>query len=1146
MNSHSRFLAVAILLLFIVGLVLTVPPRQAAAQKETSPTFSDSALRQIQSLINEKESRSAAQKKLDSQLIYAARQNRGEAITSELRTLDVNVNIDSKGLIPVDIKATVSNNLIDTITSLGGEIIFVAKQYRSVTARVPLQAIESIAGLNEVQFIYPADQARTHGFNGSGSNVSSDLSSIHRANFAERTARVREQLTRALLSGKLATTLAPRAAPAPVGPVNSQGDTTHRAGEARLFFGLTGAGVTIGVLSNGVASLAAEQANGELGPVTVLPGQAGTGNEGTAMLEIVHDLAPGAQLFFATAFTSQASFAQNVLDLRTAGCDIIVDDVGYYREAVFQDDNVAQSVDTVTAAGALYFSSAGNEGNKDDNTSGVWEGDFSDSGTGTLGTVTLTGGTVHDFGAGTTNDQLTVSNGGAPIGLFWSDQLGASGNDYDLYILDAGLTTVVNASTNVQDGNDDPVELSSISPAAGRRLVIFRKTGAATRALHLNSFRGRLAINTTGQTHGHSSAVEAFSVAATPAAGAIGGPPNPTGPFPLPFNGTNLSEVFTSDGPRRIFYNPDGTPITPGNLLFGTNGGTLLQKPEITAADGVATGVSGFNPFFGTSAAAPHAAAIAALLKSANGALTPAQIRTALTSSAIDIESAGVDRDTGAGIVMAFEALQAIGATPQPSLTSAGATLVTESCAPANGVIDPGETVTVSLCVQNIGGLDTTNLVGTLQVSGGVTSPSGPQTYGAVVAGGPPVCRNFTFNASGSCGGVLTASLQLQDGAANLGTLTYTFNLGIAQTAFSENFDAVSAPALPAGWVSSTTNGAANCTPTGTCALGSQWATSATSPDTGPNSAFHNDPSCVTDNTLDSPSIAIQSTSAQLIFRNKYNTESTFDGAVLEMSIDGGAFQDIITAGGSFVTGGYNGTISVNFLSPIAGRQAWTGNSGAFITTKVNLPAAAAGHNIKLRFRLASDCSVGVSGGGQNIDTISITDGFLCCSTTTSSGASVPWTGLGSSGTVDEADFARADLNSFVAGIQAGQTGAVTVRYNIVATHGVSRFCPASSSNITVRYRDSDAPGVTGRVFFTIRASNINTGGNTVVYTFDSNVSAMPLGPSFQTTSTTVPLDFDFANNVYWIEAEISRTDPTLQVQLGSIQIAEIAGAACP
>ena len=89
----------------------------------------------------------------------------------------------------------------------------------------------------------------------------------------------------------------------------------------------------------------------------------------------------------------------------------------------------------------------------------------------------------------------------------------------------------------------------------------------------------------------------------------------------------------------------------------------MRQKPDITAADGTATGVAGFNPFFGTSAAAPHAAAIAALIKSA-GPFTPAQIRTALTSSAIDIEAAGTDRDTGAGIVMAFQALQFLGVTP--------------------------------------------------------------------------------------------------------------------------------------------------------------------------------------------------------------------------------------------------------------------------------------------------------------------------------------------------------------------------------------------------------------------------------------------------------------------------------------------------
>src|SRR5207248_2895546 len=85
------------------------------------------------------------------------------------------------------------------------------------------------------------------------------------------------------------------------------------------------------------------------------------------------------------------------------------------------------------------------------------------------------------------------------------------------------------------------------------------------------------------------------------------------------------------------------------------------QKPDITAADGVMCAAPGFNRFYGTSAAAPHAAAIAALVKSANLSLTPAQIRTALSSTAIDIEAAGVDRDSGVGIVMAFEAVRSVG-----------------------------------------------------------------------------------------------------------------------------------------------------------------------------------------------------------------------------------------------------------------------------------------------------------------------------------------------------------------------------------------------------------------------------------------------------------------------------------------------------
>jgi hypothetical protein len=764
--------------------------------------MSDRVARQINSLIQEKESRTAVQRKIDSQLLYAAKENRGEKITNDVDTLEVNVDADEKGFVPVEIRANVTRDLLKSIVQLGGEIIFSSAQFHRVTARLSLQALEQIASSEDVSFIHPADRAYTNKFSGfepdntggttAPIKISPDLQPALSPDFGARAARVRRQLAAALALRRLGPSAKMLM---PTGPVNSEADTTHRAAEARSFFGVTGAGVKIGVLSNGVATLATEQGEGELPAVTVLPGQAGSGNEGTAMLELIYDLAPGAQLFFATALPSQAAFATNILNLRAAGCDIIVDDVGYFREAVFADDNVAQAVNSVTASGALYFSSAGNEGNKDDNTSGVWEGDFLDSGTGTAGTVTIAGGTFHNFGGGVTNDQLTQGNGGnAPIGLFWSDPLGGSGNDYDLYILDAGLTAVVNAATNIQDGNDDPVELSTISPSAGRRLLIFKKTAAAVRAVHLNSFRGRLAINTTGQTHGHSAAAAAFSVAATPAA-SFAAPPNPMGPFPNPFNSSNVSELFSSDGPRRVFFNPDGTPITPGNFLFGSNGGTVRQKPDITAADGTSTSVPGFSPFFGTSAAAPHAAAIAALLKSA-GSFTPAQIRTALTSSAIDIEAAGVDRDTGAGIIMAFQALQAIGATPAPSIISAGSTLVNESCPPDNNAVDPGERVTMSLNLTNNGGGATSNLVATLQSSANVIAPSGPQNYGAIAPSGS-AARDFAFTASGACGSNITLTLQLQDGASNQGTVTFTVPLEAIVTSGPTTFSNATPVTIP-------------------------------------------------------------------------------------------------------------------------------------------------------------------------------------------------------------------------------------------------------------------------------------------------------------------------------------------------------------
>ncbi len=135
---------------------------------------------------------------------------------------------------------------------------------------------------------------------------------------------------------------------------------------------------------------------GELPAVTVVPGQAGGGDEGTAMLEIINDLAPGAQLFFATGGGGPANMANNILTLAggSNNCDIIVDDIFYTSVGVFQGDVIARAVNTVTAAGALFFTSAGNAGNLDDGTAGVWGGDFADGGTLAL----LPGGHAHDLG----------------------------------------------------------------------------------------------------------------------------------------------------------------------------------------------------------------------------------------------------------------------------------------------------------------------------------------------------------------------------------------------------------------------------------------------------------------------------------------------------------------------------------------------------------------------------------------------------------------------------------------------------------------------------------------------------------------------------------------------------------------------------
>jgi hypothetical protein len=413
--------------------------------------------------------------------------------------------------------------------------------------------------------------------------------------------------------------------------------------------GIIGTGVKVCVLSDGVNSLSAEQTAGRLPAVDVVSGQAGSGDEGTAMLEIVHQMAPGATLGFAQGGPTITQFAANIIALRNSphNCDIIVDDMTFFLEPAFQDGTIAQAVNTVTSSGALYFSSAANSGSLAKGTSGTWEGDFVDSGT-TIGAISE-GGTIHSFNGSNTNT-LTAQGGSKWEVLSWSDPMGASCNDYDLFILNSTLTTVLASSTNNQTCSQDPQEyINTVTIPAGSKIVIVNYQGmAATRALRLDTERGRLSIGTNGNTFGHNAAGNAVTLAAVNVSTAsggvfVGGPTNPV-------------ENYSSDGPRRIFYSPAGTALTPGNVLYGTGGGSLLNKVDISAADCVASAVTGFNPFCGTSAAAPHAAAIAALLKSGKPSLTPKQIRTIMYSTALDIEATGWDVNSGYGLLRADRA----------------------------------------------------------------------------------------------------------------------------------------------------------------------------------------------------------------------------------------------------------------------------------------------------------------------------------------------------------------------------------------------------------------------------------------------------------------------------------------------------------
>ncbi len=164
--------------------------------------------------------------------------------------------------------------------------------------------------------------------------------------------------------------------------------------------------------------------------------------------------------------------------------------------------------------------------------------------------------------------------------------------------------------------------------------------------------------------------------------------------------------------------------------------------------------------------------------------------------------------------------------------------------------------------------------------------------------------------------------------------------------------------------------------------------------------------------------------------------------------------------------------------------------------------------------------------------------------TTTSCASREPWTAVGAAGTVDEDSAAIVQLKNFATTLQPGATGTVSVRYNITATKGMTSYCPATQSVVKVRFRNSDNTGTHAQVKFEIHRTNVVSGGNVILFTFNSN--GIGTGNAFTTASFSPNIDFDFSTNFYWIEATVFRDNAAQFADLGSISVYESAGTPCP
>ncbi|MFB6247477.1 MAG: T9SS type A sorting domain-containing protein [Salinibacter sp.] len=480
-----------------------------------------------------------------------------------------------------------------------------------------------------------------------------------------------------------------------VGRVGSEADTSHNVIQVRENQGLDGTGQKVCALSdsynNNASALTTASEDVESGdlpgagnpegnttPVDVLDDGVATGSdEGRAMLQLIHDIAPGAELGFHTAFKGVGNFAQGVRELADAGCTIIVDDVGSSIEPFYQDGPVSNAVDDVVQNdGAAYFSSAGNDGQNS------YEAPFRNSG---MPGVVSGSSVRHDFDPGATTvdteQSITIQAGGefTIFSFQWTDPsaivAGSEGADTDLDIaLVNAADSIVAQSSRDNIGTGVPVESIEYTNDSGASqtldLVVEKAAGPDPDEIKYVYSGRNVQINeydTLGPTiYGHPMAEGAMAVAAAPFFN--------TATYNSDADPATL-ESFSSKGGIPILFDQSGTRLsTP----------VQRQKPDVTGTDGIDNTFLGFDlpddffggvdadpypNFFGTSAAAPNVAAIAALVRQARPGMPPTEVYNRLESTAADVTdranrsgdfvsvAAGVDPWSGHGFVQASQAV---------------------------------------------------------------------------------------------------------------------------------------------------------------------------------------------------------------------------------------------------------------------------------------------------------------------------------------------------------------------------------------------------------------------------------------------------------------------------------------------------------